>query len=724
MRWKILWIWLVCCSSGWGSLQGCGWDPYWDFTFYRFMEPELAELPSYLPFHYTFDLLYDYGWTDGESRRSANLQAWQADLPGYEEREFAEVVYGLTAGELEDPVDFTSDWNRLAADLSAGKLPGLAQYLEAAYACQPFNNVPSDWGQERLRIVPEHRLITDLRVGVAAEGPDYLKERYAFQLVRLLHYGGYYGEAVEVYEELAEVLPDRGSLIGWWMRSQYAGALHGLERLPEAAYHFSRVFEECPSLRVQAWISFDVPDEATWQATVDLCRDEREVANLYFMRAITPDAVAVEEMENIQAVFPGSDKVDLLLIREVNKLEEELLGYPYGDRNREVPAGKQEQVSALHGLVRRTLATGRMHQPELWRMADAYLDFFEGQPGMALNKLGTMKASGGNSGRQARMLDACIELARMGEVDLARMDALHEKVEALLPELPTTAMERLKMFRDDRFATLYAGNEQDFMAMLAAGQVDDLIYRLDPDLVAEALAFWDKEGKGSYETVLAKRLRDRYSREELAEMHGTYLFAQGRLEEAKQAFERLSPSYRGQSRTFSISPDPFASRMKDLLCESMDDANCRVNKFDKLSLVKTMLSLERKAVAEPDKAAQYYHLLGNAWFNTSYYGYCWAARDYFRSSSRFANDAGNFDVGVALECYQQALEAGGNRELAALTTLMAAKCYALDVYGVQVAPFGEYAHRPYFERLASDFGDTDVYRMAVRECSHFELFVR
>ena len=47
------------------------------------------------------------------------------------------------------------------------------------------------------------------------------------------------------------------------------------------------------------------------------------------MRAIDPISQVTEEMESIYAINPKSEKLDILLAREINKLEYDFFGWDY-----------------------------------------------------------------------------------------------------------------------------------------------------------------------------------------------------------------------------------------------------------------------------------------------------------------------------------------------------------------------------------------------------------
>ena len=159
-------------------------------------------------------------------------------------------------------------------------------------------------------------------------------------------------------------------------------------------------------------------------------------------------------------------------------------------------------------------------------------------------------------------------------------------------------------------------------------------------------------------------------------MKGTALFRANQLDEAIAVFEQVikrDPDRSG--RDWTIGPDPFAHHLRDVInCAP----GCIENKYTKLTLAKALRILEQKVTENPENADNYCHLLGNAWFNLSYYGAAWNGLDYERSyvwGSQDEESRTNFtDLSRARNYYRQSINADKTDELAALSALMFAKC--------------------------------------------------
>ncbi len=711
-----------------GPADACGWDPSWDTGFYRFLEPEMSGLDEYRPFYFDWDQLYDNSMAGPMSRRGANLEAWDHFFSGkFNEEVISEVVYTYKSKDIEDALagkdlDEVCAGNPLMAEIREGGYKDFANYILLAKACEAYNYSDNYW--EDLEKLPnsDDPLVGQLKAGYQSTSNASLKWRYAFQVVRLLHYAGFWNEAVQAYKELARPLsPDSNELMYYWTLSQYAGVLHGLGQYVESFYHFSVVFDKCPSLRTPAWYSFDIRNETQWDAVEKMCKSDDERANLYFMRAIVPDAVTAEEIRTIQNIAPGSKKIDLLLLREINKLEEKMLGYTYGGGwlNTNSDEGPSAEAKAnivnLKKLVRETQQAGTMDNPNLWNVSEAYLVYMGGDPAGARKILSGLPTEG-IDGARARLLDLSIKIGSLTRVKSEEENDILKDFYNLRDLLPKDQVEELILYRDMTFSRVYDSQGEPGKAILAKNSVSDVIYNPELETLNDLMAFQAKKGKTLYEKELLKRLESAYTRNDLLEMKATALFSKNMLEESIKIFEGLPKSFTEENRFFKIGPDPFASNMRDIInCEP----GCVENKYTKLTLAKTMLSLQKKAMEEPEKAGKYYHLLGNAYFNLSYYGACWKGISYYRGYVWNDEESGKDpQLALAQRFYDKSMKAARSTEIAALSCMMAAKCDVVETFSV--IPDGY----DYYDRMISNYSGTDVYQKAIRECKYFTFYTQ
>jgi len=717
-----LFLTLLIGSTSLTATRACAWDPAWDLDFYRFFEPEIVGPTGFQPFHFTFDLLSDYAWNGQAGRRSDNIKDWQRHFNNaYDYQAIEQVVYDsdiltLQSGKTGNALG----QNALVKAFQRGEHSAEYEYLLLAKECEPYNKAAT-WNSERVPLTSANDdLVQALQQLYGQTASDWLKLRIAFQMVRLLHYGGYFQDAITAYTNYADGITGTGSPIEGWALSQYAGAIHGTGDHRTSSYLFSRVFDEYPSRRVQAWYSFDVRSDGDWQAVLDLCKNDSERANVYAMRAISPDAIAIEDMRRIQALEPGSEQLDLLLVREINKIEKEVLGNPwsslYGgqDEGEEAEQANLEWVQSFQAFVQEVRGSGQMAQPNLWALADAYLNHLAGRSAQARAQLANLDVSG-SAKTEARLLDLSIKISQVSRIDRSVENDITKDLVNLKKSLPAEQVEELERYRDEMFGKVYEKQGDIGKALLARRQAYEAQERLEIRLLDDLMAFDKKDKKTLYERELHQRLTNSFDYDDLMEMKGTALFRKNLLPEAIAVFEKVPEDHRESSRFWAIGPDPFTSNTRDIInCEP----GCHTNEFTKLTLAKTLLNLQKKAVTDAAQSGKYYHLLGNAFFNLSYFGPAWKGWDYYRGYSWNGSDPGNvMDLGMAMEYYRKSLASANNSEIAALSALMYAKCVIVKNYG----PVPEYVEG--YDVLASQYRSTDVYRMALNECRYFSIYV-
>lgn len=733
IHWKLftgLFISLFCFNT---SINACAWDPAWDAGFYRFLEPEMSGLDEYRPFYFDWDLLYDDSRANPVSRRGANLQEWDNYFMGeFNGEALSEVIYTYKPEEIElalagKKVSPVCAGNPLMAAMVDGGFKEFGNYLVLAKACETYNYSNNYW--EELEPLPssDDPLVKQLKEGYQSSTQASLKWRYAFQIVRLLHYGGFWSEAVNEYKTLTGPLAKKDNpLMYYWTLSQYAGVLHGLEERAKSAYYFSIIFDQCPSLMTPAWYSFDIKSDSEWNQVEEMCQSNDEIANLYFMRAIVPEAVTAEEIKAIQKFAPGSKKLDLLLLREINKLEELVLGYPYGGGawwNEEAgksPSSKTlERIKSLKSLVNETRKKGQMANQNLWDVSGAYLQYLGGDASGAREALSNLPQKG-IDGARVRLLDLSIKIGSLNSINAKVENDVLKDFYNLKDLLPEEQVEELALFRDEKFSKLYKAQGQPGKAILAVNNATEIIYDPQLETINALMAFRKKAGKTLYEKELLGRLDNAYSQNDLLEMKATKLFSKNMLDEAIKIYEALPGKYKEDNRFFTIGPDPFASNMRDIInCEP----GCIDNKYTKLSLAKTLLGLQKKAIEEPAKSGQYYHLLGNAYFNLSYYGACWKGLSYYRGYYWRGGSDGDenkvdLQLAMAMRFYEKSMKTSRNPEIAALSCMMAAKCEVVENFSVIPDGFG------YYDQMMSNYSGTDVYDKAMRECKYFSFYTQ
>jgi hypothetical protein len=732
------------------TAKACAWDDTYGESFYTFFPPKMHNFEALEAFHFTYERLFDYDLLGSQASQTPNIAEWaryfgvsgdSKELQGLIYTSVEEDLRGTLAyldGKRGTPVPKFKDY-ALMPVLQAGKFREAVAYLLFAKQTEPYVNGYDEWSGEK----PRGSAQAQKRAGEALKNmrsakDERIKFRYAYQAVRLYHYYGQEAEAIQTFESNFKDAEKRAGLIYWWSLSDYAGALRNTGREAEAAYQFSRVWDQCPSRRIQAWYGWRILSDEVWDQTIARCKDNHEKAIQHFLRAYSPDAVAASDIEAIQRLEPNSKLVEFLVLREINKLESEVLRWPgniaqpmYQGFKEAENASVRDQVSELKRLIETTLRSASGDK-DFWVLADAYLSFLMADFEAATAKLKAAQPTlSPLAALRARFLLLAVRIASTRQIDPATEAALFDDVSRLRKELNEESAGHLASFLDEAMGWLYEKQGQAAKARLARNQYYALFDRSSVAEVEAMIAFAAKPNLSAYEQLLFSRMGES-AVESLEELRATRMMAEGRYADAVAVMEKLPEAYRKKSTTFQLKANPFQGRITDIV--HCDENACEDFTYNKLSYAKRVVSLQASLKQDPANAARHHLELGHAMYNTTFFGPGWHALDYFRSaagwyyfgedSEWYQFDPKNFDevidMAPAEQHYRLAMALAKDPELAAEACYYAAKCEQNRGYmeGTEMANY-----RENFALLSTRYRDTEFQQRLKTECRYYASYL-
>lgn len=187
------------------------------------------------------------------------------------------------------------------------------------------------------------------------------------------------------------------------------------------------------------------------------------------------------------------------------------------------------------------------------------------------------------------------------------------------------------------------------------------------------------------------------------ELKGTIAFRDNDLKLAYTTFASMPQDY-WQSENFSfnsyLNEDPFVP--KGLKADKYRSFDYRFNKAD---FIKELIELEEKASQKDEKNSDYYNRLGDAYFNTTYWGnswmmtrYSWSCndRDYSKIDCLPEWMRNYMTAGTARRYYEKAQEKAVNEEQKAYATVMLRYIHYLNF---------SFRSQDYDKRLAEKYRD-------------------
>ncbi|MFT4025155.1 MAG: hypothetical protein QM664_15380, partial [Flavihumibacter sp.] len=391
------------------ACAGGDWPEYGNSAF----TPEAFADSSYSPFFLSDRAYYGIGYDvpADERFKDANVHEWSQWMKG-----------GLADSLIEkllyasSPDNVDSLLKALPINAATRRRPAVAafiSYLPKAKRSERYASYTvSNWWDysENKRAIDTKtaaQMIGEWKAGLAAQKDPFLRQRSVFQLVRAYYFAGDYPAAVQAFDSnKAQMQTDR---MYYRSLSYAAGALYKQQQYAKANYYYSLVFAGCAELRPAAHFSFHPQEEADWKQALAFCKNNAEKATLWQMLGISYG----DEMRSIRAISelePGSDKMDVLLLRWINKFEQSdnFFREP-GSNNRSYDTSRWQQLAFIRSIA----DAGKTPNAVLWQMGAGYLSMITGDfkdAGERFSRAGKTGSSNPLFHVQLRLLNLSLKL--------------------------------------------------------------------------------------------------------------------------------------------------------------------------------------------------------------------------------------------------------------------------------------------------------------------------
>ncbi len=784
-------------------VQACGplIDPY-DY-FPTFFDNQLVgrQNTDFLTFRYSiWGGTYYSGWkefADGEDVLSradtadGNRTEWAIYAGGLPLKDVDSFVYrypqeslialygslerGLPAGSTD-----THEGNAMTVWFRKGRdLEALAYLIWAKKVEAVLNGQEGDWEASSS---PDSAGVQSLIRGseqlLSVARKPFIKQRYGYQISKLLFYGGNKPELLRRYESLAAGATGN---IATRMLSLKAGALYRTKQSDEAAYLFSRVFSAGPEWRHSAFISYGWCGEfKNTAAVLAKCRTPEERAVVNLIHGLHETGSALPQLYEIMRQDATTDGVEALFTREINKAEERYLGdkvaaffitnigfanpyssyYSFDDYSGETKPDFRPYVEQLADFSKLQVRSVPAEQQGYWHLATAYLAFIQ-------NKSNELQAALALAEKSTLTPVEQGQLSMMHLLQIAKQNApvTTEAERKMLPYLRQLDLRRQTspsvdgIYRDfvgGYLSGKYLAQGDSVKALFALARVERdwsysneeqystdkwgfmdnagyLLQQLSPADFAAVKAFPKGTGRSDYNQWLAEN--NPYPVESLYELEGTRNVRNHQFAEAVKWYEKV-PQKEFQKRLF---PDPFHFNASGGLNDEVVDSATALNRFD---FAKKMVTLQGRK----DAAGMFEYGLG-LW-GMSYFGPAHRAYDYYwhagysltqyeaeKKGPLLAQEREYFGAYAAEKVFVQVATATTDKDLKAKAFFMAAQCWLQSRPLKKVKTewgssyyerdYENYAKRsPYFKLLKAQLAGTPVYDSLRRQCSYFGDYVK
>lgn len=608
-------------------------------------------------------------------------------------------------------------------------------YLGFAKRCEPYVTYVSEyWDDERAddptkQISSIDKLIAGGSKAMEKSTNGFIKERYAFQVMRLQFMKGDYDACINSYEA-NKALFNQKTTMQYRAMGYLAGAHYRQQNYATANYLYSQIYDRCIPMRIQAYQSFHPIEEADWNECLAMAKNNREREVLWQMLGIYVDPLRA--MEAIYSINPKSDLLDLLLVRAINIEEVDFIPETYYSSDSvetqfdRFKFNTDKVSKPLVAFISQVADKNNTLTPALWNLSAAYLQIAAGNHDRAGKylKVAEKKSSDSLVKDQSRLL-RLISMVETSAVGNAKNE------ESLIHELSwlTDAKTHESLRKETaiswcfyRLSEKYAATG-DFIRAQCLNERSNKSYYLSNDNCEAMKAFMSRKSSSNFDKYILHRYP--YNRDNITEFQAIQLVLHHDL---SGALAMLNTQKGLDGNGFYA--DPFIIHIND--CHDCDQAAETIEPYDVRSFIEKMLEYEQKAIVEPAKAADYYFLMANGYYNITYFGnsrsfYSSPLYDrydvYFYWRESIKPDA-IFDCSKSKEYYVKAFNTSKNKEFKAKCAFMAAKCEQNDFF-VQRDNSSDidFSAGKYFKLLKEHYSTTKYYKEVLKECGYFRTYI-
>lgn len=750
---KLLLTFSISMLSIGGIVWACGGGDY-DENDYSSFSPEAFVDHQYSPFFYSsYSTYYGYIMDDSNVRYNESIvEEWNTYFDQkLDKTDLKILLLNTTLKGIDSVSKFASgQQNALPPNLTALKLSkigksrmeGFLAYLLLAKECESFavNDVRYSW-DEKVAVVPPAVELNAKLLNAFKECKDiFIKERLWFQLVRYNYFlelqpvakEGGKSEVVALFEKYESSFPK--NMVYYRAMGYVAGHYYKQKEYARANYLYSLCFNFSSEMKVPSKWSFHPQEESDWEKSLQMAKNKEEKITLWQMLGIYSDEDRA--IENIYALDPQSDKLEVLLSRLINLSE-----IPTYSNSTDSTAMSQKKLlihdqELVSGIARKNDTA----KPYYWNLAAGYLYSLSGDYAHAKSFYHAAKSQLPKNDKlviaQHKLLEWTVYLAQLKKIDA--------KTESEMVE-PLTWLANLRDGKDTvsnlRF-NMAVGQSIKTLASLYIKQGDlikttcfesHISFYTSNANIEGMKALLGKVNKTPFEIAMLRYYR--VTLDDLNYHQGTMLVYQEKTDQAIAYFEKS-----GKRAQFQLLGNPFSIRIND--CHDCDFEAVQKVKFTPLSFLKAIKGLKSDIVAGKNSYVNAF-LLADAYYNITHYG---NARTFYASNIT-QTDGGVSPLDIPTEFrvpftsaklaekyYLLARTFAKTKEQKSRCTFMAAKCERNELYNaiyndkanenkyswdfnVKDIPSGQY-----FAALKRDYSLTQYYKEILKECGYFRTY--
>ncbi|MBK8786408.1 MAG: hypothetical protein IPN43_07920 [Chitinophagaceae bacterium] len=774
------------------NIIGCGpdADPYDYYT--SFFHQNLPDAQGYRPFYYigyqsfyddaeptdVTDVLADEWITycghsvqKADAKKLVNKFAW---------KDLNNLYYNLEKNQPLKIPDSVKQNSMTAYFIQSKDLEALGYILYAKQVEPYVTGGEGDWNAPARDSLKMAKLIKNGQQLYAVAKKDIFKQKYAYQFLRLAHYSERYTDVINWYDEFA-ARTTSNSVLQPLTLALKAGALFRTGQQKEAAYLFSKVFAASTAKRISNYLGFNwsVDRKANKNDYLDMCKGDKERAAMLALFALSSSDNSLPDMKEIFRLNPASEELEVLVVREINKLEEKYLtpamlkvpgGKPFyftwEDESKDsVMRESEKEVTSLASFLNDAAQSKSISNAGLFETAAGYAAYMTRDYTTAKKYLAdaekmplTQKVKD-----QWALTNLLVTINEKDKIDAAFEEQLLPSLQWIAEKVKAEKAVTLNYWQVQQWRSIY----RNLMSEVLAKR-----YHEQGDLAKETLCIGaaDHMMKGQqnyYGSVNGiDFLRNNLMSKDVEKLYAllttnqpnkfeSYLFAHNSVTK-KEVVDFAGTSYvreydytkaiewfKKSSDKKAITKNPFIDVLYDVEEQLADEKKFSTTK---LAFAQEMLKLEQQT-RQPALAAKSFYKMALGMYNITYYGHTWEMVQYYRSGSDgyYIPENGTafqkeyYGAFKAKEYFEKAMDAGTDKNFKARCLFMMAKCAQKQVHQPQYSEYktnwdkydedqkaywAKFKANTYFPQFVKEYGNTAFYKEAFSSCSYLRDFVK
>jgi len=762
----------------------CIWEPVY-YNYPSFFGNKAPGKTAYRPFFYIGDdLYYDNGADRNQDNtdllNDANIKEWRAFAgPAIALNDIDSVVNKFSIKDVQKGGGKNSFVHWLHNDKTGEAI----DYLVYAKQCEPYVSSESYWDTLKVNRDSSEILINKGLAACAKVKADFIRMRYAFQVLRLAFYTKQNDRTLNLYSKLIGNKQDTSLAYARCLGFK-AGVYFRQSSYAQAAYLYSRMFEICDGLKPTAMISFNwcvsntEAVDGVLAAALNLCKNNHERAVITVIHALREYAEALPDIKKAYELDPTVEGIDVLVNREINKVEERYQAHYINKMNgiaydsyvqyfEDAPEGKQELMAdsvrktypaylkKINDFTRRMIQDKKNSSVAFWYLSSAYIQYMlhNTEQVQANMQLAGNTATTNQEKQLYQVLTILYSIQHQPNITPAFENELLPKLQAL-EKLAAGSSDQENNFvnimsyllapkylqQKDTIKALYcmAHYQMRIDGVRVTYSADDsyedrpgeILNKMSLESLHKVQAFEANTGKTPFEAWLVANTS--YTGATLAELEGTKYLREFNFKAAEKIFQNIP--------NLESLPYPFEMRINDY-----EDTVYRQDKTvltNKYTFAKQMADLQDTIALKPNSApALYKYALGL--YSMSYYGrashlftyyhHSWDESKYFKTKERDKLPAvfqEYYGVYTAEKYFNMAEKAAINATLKAKCVFGAAKCWqkrcpSKGDEGYDDESYVTYSlSNPYFKTLKRTYGTNEFTKEVYSTCSYYRDYVK